>query len=203
MISQDKMTTRSRIGPHGSDPVRPATERAAPSSDDGNWRSTNVGRLMNRAVVRFETQVMRLLQQRGFAEVRTAHVAVTRNLDLDGTRASEIARRAGMTKQAMGELIGQCEALGLVRREPDPNDGRAKFVLFTGLGLNFMEGFRRAVAETQAEMEAEIGADCMVALLNGLRRYASDALPETSASVEEGPATQEVGRWSRPRRRSA
>ncbi len=134
---------------------------------------------------------MRLLHHRGFTEVRAVHVGVTRNLDFQGTRAIEIARRAGMTKQAMGELIDQCEAIGLVRREPDPSDGRAKFVLFTARGFAFMESFRLAVAETQAEMEAEIGAECMAALLEGLGRYAAGPRQPGPVPQEERPAPPE------------
>jgi DNA-binding MarR family transcriptional regulator len=142
----------------------------------GNWRRHNVGRLLNEAVHRFESRVLALLAETGFHEVRLAHIGVTRNLDIGGTRATELAHRASMTKQAMGELIEQCVALGLVQREPDPADGRAKIVRFTERGLRFLEEFRGAVATAQREMGERLGEERLQALLDTLWDYAHPEL---------------------------
>ncbi|TPG56958.1 MarR family transcriptional regulator [Roseomonas nepalensis] len=142
-----------------------------PTAEDA-WRRDNVGRLLHEAVHRFESRVLARLAARGFGEVRLAHVGVTRNLDTAGTRATELARRASMTKQAMGELIEQCVALRLVSRETDPADRRAKTVRFTAHGFHFLDEFRRAVAEAQAEMGGRLGEARLDALLSALRDYA-------------------------------
>ncbi len=74
---------------------------------------------------RFEARVLELMKQaRGHDETRIAHVGLTRNLDVEGTRLTELARRASMSKQAMGELVDQCAELGLVDRVADPTDRR-------------------------------------------------------------------------------
>ena len=143
---------------------------------EDNWRRHNVGRLLNEAVHRFESRVLALLGEGGFREVRLAHIGVTRNLDVGGTRATELAHRASMTKQAMGELIEQCIALGLVQREPDPADRRAKIVRFTERGLRFLEEFRAAVATAQREMGERLGEDRLQALLDTLWDYAHPEL---------------------------
>ena len=49
-------------------------------------------------------------------------------------------QQAGMSKQAMGDLVTQCEAWGLVRREPDARDARARRIVFTDTGLLWLEG---------------------------------------------------------------
>ena len=155
----------------GAAGVVPPAGRRGEAGADG-WRRDNVGRLLNEAVHRFESRVLALLAEQGFPEVRLAHVGVTRNLDLGGTRTTELARRASMTKQAMGELVEQCVALGLVRREPDPADGRAKVVRFTEHGRGFLDGFGKAVAAAQAEMGDGLGEARLAALLDTLRDYA-------------------------------
>lgn len=135
------------------------------------WRTRNIGRLLNVAVVQFESRVLALMAEQGFDDVRLAHVNVTRNLDIDGTRLTELASRASMTKQSMGELVDQCVALKLVRRAPDPADGRAKIVHFTKHGLKFLEHFRVAVATAQREMGERLGEDRLQILLAALWEY--------------------------------
>ena len=64
------------------------------------------------------------------AQISAAHIHITRHLDLEGTRLTDLAQKAGMSKQAMGDLVDQCEAWDLVTREPDPRDARARMVRF-------------------------------------------------------------------------
>jgi DNA-binding MarR family transcriptional regulator len=144
------------------------------------WRHANVGRLLNNAVRRFEGRVLELMSARGHAETRIAHVNLTRNLDVEGTRLTELARRASMSKQAMGELVDQCTELGLVDRIPDPNDGRARIVRFTNAGRIWLEAFRDAVDVAEREMRAELGKSAMNTILAGLAAYGAtfDTLDE-------------------------
>lgn len=139
--------------------------------DGAAWRHANIGRLLNNAVRRFEARVLELMADSGHAETRIAHVNLTRNLDVEGTRLTELARRASMTKQAMGELVDQCAALGLVVRSADPSDRRAKIVSFTSVGLVWLEAFRAAVDVAEEEMRTELGAATMTAILSGLSSY--------------------------------
>jgi DNA-binding MarR family transcriptional regulator len=140
--------------------------------DDFRWRQHNPGRVLDNALRRFEERVLELLREAGQTQTRRSHVNLTRHLDLHGTRITELARRAAMTNAAMTELIDQCEALGLVERQPDPADKRARVVCFTVAGLAWLDAFGQAVAAAQAEMAAEIGQAGMAAVLGGLARYA-------------------------------
>jgi DNA-binding MarR family transcriptional regulator len=137
------------------------------------WRHDNVGRLLNNALARFESRVLELMSRSGHPDARISHIALTRNLDLGGTRVSELARRAGMTKQAMGELVGQCAELGLVVASVDPSDKRARVVTFTPDGLRWLEAFRQAVDRTEEEMREEVGAMSMDVLRGALALYGS------------------------------
>jgi DNA-binding MarR family transcriptional regulator len=149
---------------------RAATITRSKSSDD-RWRHDNVGRLLNNAVARFEARVLELMSQSGHPQARISHISLTRNLDLSGTRVSELARRAGMTKQAMGELVSQCAALRLVVTSADPSDKRARLVRFTPGGLRWLDAFRQAVDLAEREMRDEVGAISMDVLRGALALY--------------------------------
>jgi DNA-binding MarR family transcriptional regulator len=144
------------------------------------WRHANVGRLLNNAVRRFEARVLELMSAGGHDETRIAHVSLTRNLDVEGTRLTELARRASMSKQAMGELVDQCVELGLVDRVADPSDGRARIIMFTPAGLSWLDAFRDAVDVAEQEMRSELGKATMDAILKGLAVYGAkfDSLEE-------------------------
>jgi DNA-binding MarR family transcriptional regulator len=75
------------------------------------------------------------LRQQGHPGIRPKHGAVFGNIDLEGTRATTLAERAGMGKAAMGELVDELERLGYVERRPDPADRRAKLVVPTPRAL--------------------------------------------------------------------
>lgn len=144
---------------------------ASRSFEIDGWRHDNVGRLLNNAVARFESRVLELMAQSGHPKARIAHVSLTRNLGLEGTRVSELARRAGMTKQAMGELVSQCAAMKLVVSRADPLDKRARVVRFTSSGLEWLGAFRKAVDQAEREMRAEVGSIWMDGLRGALALY--------------------------------
>jgi len=105
------------------------------------------------------------------AQVSAAHIHITRHLAREGSRLTELAERAGITKQAMGALVDQCEAWGLVTRGPDPLDARARRVLFTADGLAWLDAFRSAVTQAEGEFRASVGNDIATVVTIGLEAY--------------------------------
>ena len=151
---------------------------------DDRWRSTHLGRLMGEALRRFDERVLHLMAHDAQVplalsnlaardQIGAAHIHITRHLSLKGSRLTELAKSAGMSKQAMGDLVNQCEAWGLVRREPDPLDGRARQVVFTADGLLWLEAFRQAVARAEHEFRAQVGDDVATVVALGLEAYGS------------------------------
>lgn len=151
--------------------------------DDG-WRLTHLGRLLGHALRRFDARVLQLMARHvdvplalsnlaARGQVSAAHVHVTRHLDLAGSRLTDLAERAGMSKQAMGKLVDQCAAWGLVTRDADGHDARARRVRFTADGLLWLQAFRLAVTQAQAEFEAEVGRDVAAVVALGLEAYAA------------------------------
>jgi DNA-binding MarR family transcriptional regulator len=147
---------------------------SAPRSDQ--WRRHNVGRLLNNAVARFETRILALMAEAGHHECKLCHIQVTRNLDVDGTRLTDLAARAGITKQSMGALVAELETIGLVQRHDDPTDGRARIVSFTPEGLAWLTAFRAAVEAAEDEVRKELGATRYEAFKAGLAIYAGTPL---------------------------
>jgi DNA-binding MarR family transcriptional regulator len=83
------------------------------------------------------------LKQDGFSDVRVTHSTVLRRMTLEGVRVTDLAERAGMTKQSMAYLVDDLAALGYVTLAPDPTDGRAKLVVPTEKGASLLNAARR------------------------------------------------------------
>jgi DNA-binding MarR family transcriptional regulator len=153
------------------------------SHHDGIWRQTHLGRLLGSAVRRFDARVLQLMADNvevplalanlaARQQVSAAHIHITRHLALGGSRLSDLAHSAGMSKQAMGDLVDQCVAWGLVQRVPDPLDARARQVQFTATGLAWLQAFADAVAQAEREFADDVGADVATVVKLGLEAYA-------------------------------
>ena len=147
-----------------------------------DWRPSHLGRLLGHAMRRFDTRVRLLMAQHidvplalsnlaARDKVSAAHIHLTRHLPLAGARLSELAAMAGMSKQAMGDLVTQCEAWGLVQRVPDDTDARAKRIVFTDTGLDWLRAFEQAVAQTEEEFRQEVGDAVATVISLGLEAY--------------------------------
>ena len=124
-----------------------------------------------------ERRVQRRLLRLGYGDIRPGHLALLLNLERGGGRGAELARRAGMTKQSMGELVRDLEAHDYVERQPDPRDGRARLIQPTGRGLMLIAHARQAVSEVEAEAARRIGPQ-RFAVLRGALNELTD--PETT-----------------------
>lgn len=122
---------------------------------------------LNRALQDDMTQQAR---QRGYAELSTAHNAVFATLGTEPARATDMAARAGITRQSMGELVrGMCE-IGYLEMRPDPTDRRAKLVAWSEKGLqNAREGFEHIRAR-ERQFAEEFGPREYDALKDQLAR---------------------------------
>ena len=152
-------------------------------ADAETWRLTHLGRRLGHALRRFDARVLELMARdievplalsnlAARDQVGAAHIHITRHLAVGGSRLTELAASAGMSKQAMADLVDQCEAWGLVRREADPHDGRARRVLFTASGLLWLQAFQHAVAQAEDEFRQAVGTDVATVVALGLEAYA-------------------------------
>jgi DNA-binding MarR family transcriptional regulator len=101
-------------------------------------------------------------------DVRPAHSAVFTNVDSEGTRLTQLAERAVMTPQAMGELVDELSARGYLTRVPDPTDGRAKLIMLTDRGWDAVQAAFDTIIEIETELEARLGRKGLVNLRKAL-----------------------------------
>jgi DNA-binding MarR family transcriptional regulator len=153
-----------------------------PLPPEPGWRQTHLGRLLGQALRRFDERVLSLMANdpevplalSNLAErrqVSAAHIHITRHLALGGSRLTDLALQAGMSKQAMGCLVDQCEAWGLVARAPDSRDRRARQVAFTATGLLWLQAFQRAVARAEQEFRQDVEPEVATVVALGLEAY--------------------------------
>lgn len=99
------------------------------------------------------------LHEAGFTDIVPAHFAVFRYPPPEGRRPSDVAIDAGMTRQAMGYLLGQLEQLDYLTREGDPADQRSKRIHLTERGYAAAQTIRQAVREIEDDLETELGPE--------------------------------------------
>ena len=143
-------------GRHRLTTPTPASARTKRAPTD-RARQEHLGWLLGRADLLFAEGVTRSMHAAGFTGVRLVHIALIRNVDEAGTRIGDIAKRAGMTKQATGQLVNEFTELGYIRVVPDPSDRRAKIAKYTAKGRRLLDAIVGSIAETEATFAAAIG----------------------------------------------
>ena len=127
------------------------------ASSHTNNQPENIGRLLLRARRDFDAELNARLRERGYPDVRLAHSALFAHIDPQGTRSSELAERAGMTKQGMGQLVADLEKKGYVERVEDPADRRAKLVRLTKKGWQHIREAREIIGEIEEAYARRLG----------------------------------------------
>ncbi len=97
------------------------------------------------------------LNAAGFKELRLPHMAVLQFPGPDGVRPGELAERAGMSKQAMNQLLRSLEGLGYIERSDTPDEGRARIVRFTKRGRAAYSKVHDILRDIEREWSAELG----------------------------------------------
>lgn len=135
-------------------------------------RALPLGRLLLQAHRRAQAASLAKLQASGHAEIRLGHLPVITNLDPEGTRITDLAARAGMTRQMMGRLVKELEALDYVRSRPHDTDQRAVVVSLTERGERFRSDAPAAMAAVDRDFTALLGPAELAALREMLVRVA-------------------------------
>jgi DNA-binding MarR family transcriptional regulator len=126
-------------------------------------------RLLGVAFDHFSTEHTQRVAAAGYADIRPGHGCVFGGIDPEnGSRLTDLADRAMMTKQTVGEVVSDLERRGYVERVPDPEDGRAKIIRLTTKGREvYLTGWRLN-KELEEEWAKRFGKDRVAALREAL-----------------------------------
>jgi DNA-binding MarR family transcriptional regulator len=121
-------------------------------------RGNDLGVLAGRLLFAVQGELFDRLHEEGFADIVPRHGAVLAYLRPEGVRATDVARLSGQLKQVVGVIIDDLEALGYVKRKPDPADRRAKLVVPTARGRRQMDAADSIMADIMNRHAANLGA---------------------------------------------
>lgn len=142
-------------------------------------RDASVGQLLLLGARLFNEAGIAEIQAHGHPGLRAAHFQLAPHFALGGSRITDVAAKAGITKQAVGQLVDELEALGYVERIPDPTDARARLVVYTDRGRAAMFEGLAALGRVEARVRDVIPdvdglRDTLAAIITRLR---ADAPP--------------------------
>lgn len=158
--------------------VKEVARIARPALDDARalraWRDQTLYRLLLRASRAETTTTLERVQQLGYTDVSLADTNLLANLDTEGTSISALARRAGVTRQAVSQQVAGLERAGYVERRPSETDGRAVSVIQTPRGRALLADALGIVEDLEAGYAEHLGdarlADLKVSLRSLLDR---------------------------------
>ncbi|CAL9347803.1 hypothetical protein SUDANB108_00398 [Streptomyces sp. enrichment culture] len=128
----------------------------------------NTGVLLFLPYRALENRVFAALAEAGFDDFTPAQARVLQRIGPHGTRLTELAEQAQVTKQTAGFLVDQLEKAGYVTRVPDPTDKRARLVCGARKALAAKEVADAVVAEVEREWEEHLGKRRMKQLREAL-----------------------------------
>lgn len=129
-------------------------------------------------------------REAGARVLTPALVRLLPHLSTDGIRPTVLARRVDVSKQAVGQALGDLESRGFVEMVPDPGDGRARLVRLTPAGLAAFDHGRGVLAFYEAALAARVGQtridtlrDTLARVLPVLVEWAAGAAPTRGAAA--------------------
>jgi DNA-binding MarR family transcriptional regulator len=133
-------------------------------------------RLLDAGFDAFSEELARRVAETPYSDVRISHGCVFGNIEPDGSRLTDLAERAHMTKQSVGEVATELEQKGYLERVPDPSDGRAKIIRLTERGKEAQALGLGIINEIEAEWAERFGAERVAALRDALEAITAEKL---------------------------
>jgi DNA-binding MarR family transcriptional regulator len=149
-------------------------------------RSRTLGFLLREAYGRLQARVYDTVAAAGHDGLRALHSPVLRHLPPEGGRVADLARATGLAKQSVAYVVEDLVALGYLRSEPDPEDGRARRLRYTARGHKLLA----ALADASRALEDELASALGPQRLHGLRGTLEAVLAGTAAPGAAGEATR-------------
>ena len=132
----------------------------------------DLGFLLAKATQHWNELLMERFRAAGWSEVRPSYGSILVPLfEEDGLRMGELARRARLSKQTMTTMVRLLEREQLVRRERDPDDGRAYLIVLTARARRFEPVAERTLADLGALALERLGESRLAALKHDLKEW--------------------------------
>ncbi len=130
---------------------------SSPASAQVSPQDMLIGALLRVPAQAIHRRIISGLNAAGFGELRVPHMAVLQFPGPDGVRPGTLAERAGVSKQAMNQLLRSLEAYGYVERSDAPDGGGARAVHFTARGRAAYAKVHDILRDIEREWSAELG----------------------------------------------
>lgn len=141
------------------------------SLDDNDLKSIDhIGLALWRAAQDWRNRMRAELAARGYPWHQSAAGEVLAHLGPSGISQAQLTERMGLSKQAVQQLVDQLEAQGVVGRAPDPNDGRAKRIVLTELGLRDFAERNKVKRQIEQQYRDKLGPEAFAALESALAK---------------------------------
>jgi len=129
-----------------------------------------------------ESAVARVSKRQGSTKLRRSHTSLLPHIALEGTRVTDLADRLGISKQAVSQLVDDLEEVDLVKRVVDPDDARARRVVFTKRGRESIFEGLAVLGELEHELETLVGEVQMKHLRSALLKIHDHLVPPPSGA---------------------
>jgi DNA-binding MarR family transcriptional regulator len=137
----------------------------------------NFGNLFRDPALAGGEALARELVRRGHTDLRPALLAVAQHIGAEGSRVTDLAAQAQLTKATVVRTVDELERLGYVERAPDPADGRAKLVRLTPRAVAVQQDAREIIQELREEWAKALEPGEMDELERLLRRLRAALWP--------------------------
>ncbi len=144
-----------------------------------NTKDMLIGALLRVPGQAIHRRIIKELNAAGFADLRLPHMAVLQFPGPDGARPGTLAERAGMSKQAMNQLLRSLEGLGYIVRSNVPEEGRARIIQFTERGHAAYSKIHDILRDIEREWSVELGPKAFAQLKQLLSRVWESPLIRT------------------------
>ena len=133
-------------------------------------RPAPLGTLLSTAGRRLAGELDAGLAAAGYDELRSAHAPLFMTIEPGGSSVTQLADRAHMTKQAMGELVRYLQARGYVDVLTDEADRRVRRVMLTTRGWQALDVGVKVIEDFEHWLDATVGGTHIAELRATLTR---------------------------------
>ncbi|WP_224999810.1 MarR family winged helix-turn-helix transcriptional regulator [Cesiribacter sp. SM1] len=117
----------------------------------------NTGAYMRQLMDEYRSNLEEAMKSKGYQEISNSHGWIFHHTKEEGSRLTELAAVAKITKQSMGALIAQLEVAGYLEKKPDPTDKRASLLFLTAEGKKIRDLGRSINYEFEKTWEQKLG----------------------------------------------